>query len=148
MTDYVLGFAFYGHKVVLIQKTKPAWQKDKLNGLGGKIEAGEYPATAMSREFEEECGIFVPEPRWTQYATMRSGNHVIHVFKTEMVASPPAVFRQTNEGYVGLYYWPSAVQLTYALPNLAWLIPLAKMEAGVRADVFYPHDPLDRMERG
>jgi 8-oxo-dGTP diphosphatase len=128
---------------VLIQKTKPEWQKDKLNGLGGKIEAGEYPYQAMRREFEEECGLDVPS--WTQYATMRSGQHVIHVFKAEINPTvSPHAFKQTDEGWVSLYYWPSAIRLSYALPNLSWLIPLARMESGVRADIFYPHDPLEK----
>jgi len=145
MTDFVLGFAFAGEKVVLIQKTKPEWQKDKLNGLGGKIEVGEHPVQAMVREFEEECGIHTHPEQWTQYAEMHSGQHLIHVFKAEINPTvSPHAFKQTDEGWVSLYYWPSASRLSYALPNLAWLIPLAKMEAGVYADIFYPHDPLEK----
>jgi 8-oxo-dGTP pyrophosphatase MutT (NUDIX family) len=53
---YVLGFVFSQacDRVLLIWKNRPAWQKDKLNGIGGKIEAGETPKQAMEREFTEE----------------------------------------------------------------------------------------------
>jgi 8-oxo-dGTP pyrophosphatase MutT (NUDIX family) len=32
-------------EVLLIEKQKPAWQRGKLNGVGGKIEPGENPST-------------------------------------------------------------------------------------------------------
>lgn len=59
MTNYVCGFYFNQtlQQVVLIWKNKPAWQRGKLNGVGGKIEEGESPLNAMRREFKEECGI-------------------------------------------------------------------------------------------
>ncbi len=58
MQEYVCGFMFSPDKkqVALIRKTKPEWQKDLLNGIGGKIESGESPHEAMVREFYEESG--------------------------------------------------------------------------------------------
>lgn len=57
--EYVLGFMFNEDesKVLLIMKNRPAWQAGKLNGVGGKIEAGETPIQAMEREFAEETGF-------------------------------------------------------------------------------------------
>ena len=56
---YVVGFLFNPDmtEVVLIKKNRPDWQKGLLNGVGGKIESGEDPITAMIREFKEETGI-------------------------------------------------------------------------------------------
>jgi len=40
MIEYVAGFAFDEtyERVVLIEKKKPIWQFEKLNGVGGKME--------------------------------------------------------------------------------------------------------------
>jgi 8-oxo-dGTP pyrophosphatase MutT (NUDIX family) len=53
---YVVGFLFSEDesRVLLVWKNRPAWQDGKLNGVGGKIEAGETPLQAMEREFKEE----------------------------------------------------------------------------------------------
>jgi len=53
---YVVGFLFSEDqsRVLLVWKNRPAWQNGKLNGVGGKIEAGETPLQAMEREFKEE----------------------------------------------------------------------------------------------
>ena len=65
--EYVLGFMFNEaeSKVLLVWKNRPAWQAGKLNGVGGKIEAGETPVQAMNREFAEETGFvskhYIPE---------------------------------------------------------------------------------------
>lgn len=74
MVDYVLGFAFDESRdnILLIKKTKPEWQKGFLNGIGGKIEEGEWPEEAMIREFKEECGIDTTKRDWKEFALMRS----------------------------------------------------------------------------
>ena len=60
MIKAVLGF-YFSHdrqRVLLIEKNRPAWQKGKLNGIGGKIKfTNEPPGIAMIREFREEAGI-------------------------------------------------------------------------------------------
>lgn len=64
--DYVLGLAFNHDqsKIVLIKKTRPAWQAGKLNAIGGKIDEGEEAITAMCREFHEETGIKTTAQEW------------------------------------------------------------------------------------
>jgi len=54
MTAYCLGFAFYRsrRKVVLIRKTKPDWQRGKLNGVGGKIEAEGTAVASIAFSFK------------------------------------------------------------------------------------------------
>lgn len=65
MTDYVVGVIFCDRydltefdypfvKLALLTKKYPDWQAGYLNGIGGKIEAGERPREAMYREAEEE----------------------------------------------------------------------------------------------
>jgi len=58
MQEYVLIYAENEKgEVLLVTKNKPAWQKGKLNLVGGKIEVGEDSSQAAKREFEEETGI-------------------------------------------------------------------------------------------
>ncbi len=45
------------NRVLLILKNKPAWQKGKVNLVGGKIEPGEEPEQAAQRELKEETGL-------------------------------------------------------------------------------------------
>ncbi len=61
--DYVAGFYFSecGERVALIRKLKPEWQRGWLNGIGGKVEPGESPLSAMVREFEEEAGARIED---------------------------------------------------------------------------------------
>jgi len=61
--EYVAGFLFDNSRdnVVVIEKLKPAYQKGKINGVGGKIEPGETPENAIIREFNEEAGLIIPK---------------------------------------------------------------------------------------
>lgn len=78
-TRYCLGFMFSEEVhtpkirqpvVVLIRKNKPKWQEGHLNGVGGKVEANEYPIYAMVREFEEETGVKTITDDWTHFGAM------------------------------------------------------------------------------
>lgn len=72
--DYVLGLAFDASqsKIVMIRKTRPAWQAGKLNAIGGKIDAGETPIASMCREFAEETGITTTPDEWHYFMKMIS----------------------------------------------------------------------------
>jgi 8-oxo-dGTP pyrophosphatase MutT (NUDIX family) len=59
-----LGFAFYKELVFLILKSRPLFQKDKLNGIGGKVEVGESYRQCMVREFSEEALTDTSEEQW------------------------------------------------------------------------------------
>lgn len=77
---YVLGFAFDAKKenVVLIEKQKPAWQKDKFNGVGGKVELSDASIhDAMVREFFEETGVVTNKDQWHLFAKMQFGNDIM-----------------------------------------------------------------------
>lgn len=84
---YVAGFMFNDSKtqVALIRKSKPEWQRGKLNGIGGKIEEGESPLRAMVREFKEESGML--HEGWKYFLKMRGTNSdgalfQVHFFHT------------------------------------------------------------------
>lgn len=75
--DYSLVFAFTQDrsKVLLIEKQRPTWQKNRLNGIGGKLDLNrdipsifDLKATKQTpmrncarREFFEETGIVLKE---------------------------------------------------------------------------------------
>lgn len=71
MTRYVVGFAIWRDKVLLIHKKKgPPYVVGKLNGVGGKIEEGETVTSSMAREFGEETGVETWPSLWNHVATM------------------------------------------------------------------------------
>lgn len=134
MTSYCLGFAFYRNirRVVLIRKTKPDWQRGKLNGVGGKIEDGEYCNVAMAREFEEETGCKTFPTDWKHFTSLKFAvaDSVVYCFAMRL-ASHQEVKTTTEEAVVV----SSADDLPEdIIPNLAWLVPMALYELDRPAD--------------
>lgn len=124
MTRYVAGFLFYdGEQVALIQKQHPAWQHGLWNGIGGKIEEGETAADAMRREFREEAGVDIPE--WEYVATLRGSTYEVVFFRAFSYAiAPPAIHTTTSEQ---VRWWPVS-ELPATLPNVRWLVQMARHE--------------------
>ena len=122
MTKYCLGFMFNEKEtdVLLIEKSKPDWQKGKFNGIGGKVEEGESPVQAMRREFKEECGI--EQPIWRYVVSMSMPDAwVVDVFtcKSDNVFN----FKTMEQEIVNLISL-SELDKFDLLPNLNWLIPM------------------------
>jgi 8-oxo-dGTP diphosphatase len=87
MKKYVVAFMLTpDFKFVwLIKKNKPEWQKDCLNGIGGKIEAGETPIQAIIREIKEEAGLTFEPKQLTDIGRMIGTNNdgsefQVHIF--------------------------------------------------------------------
>jgi len=146
MTEYVLGFAFtrdYADfdRVLLIRKTKPAWQAGKLNGVGGKIETGDFtPHRAISREFVEETGIETLPSRWTKFAVMEFADCRVHCFTTwfnwkEFKKAVPLT-EELLESYQLDSVFDEKMKEAKALPNLRWLILLARAAWTAGVDEF------------
>lgn len=98
--DYVLGFAFNERRqVVLIKKTKPAWQRGRWNGVGGKVEDDDLsPAQAMSREFYEETGVMIESSFWTRRGMLMNGDiWSCHVFTVTSEATNKVETRTDQE---------------------------------------------------
>jgi 8-oxo-dGTP diphosphatase len=132
--DMVAGFLFWRmgidvhQQVALIQKSHPAWQRGRWNAIGGKIESGETPLQAMIREFHEEAGPRITE--WSHFATLIGGGETpwrVFFFRHELIHINRPQLKDVNaepghdpEAMRWHYYLPPD-----ALPNLAWLIPMA-----------------------
>lgn len=82
MKEYVLGFMFdKDHTEVLLQHKKSGWQKNKYNGIGGKVEPGECVTAAMIREANEETGLLLHDVDLTQVGSFTDQYHyIVHVF--------------------------------------------------------------------
>ncbi len=82
MTKMVVGFMIDEKRenVVLIRKLRPDWMKGLLNGVGGKIEKGEFPHDAMAREYQEETGVETFAYEWLHYLKMTGDDFEIYYF--------------------------------------------------------------------
>lgn len=134
MTRYVVGFGFTGdmQSVLLVKKNRPVWQDGLRNGLGGKIEPGETPREAMSREFREECGVSVPLARWRHFATLHGTDFEVHLFAT--ITDEVFHATTTTDESVGLVD-VARISTMAVVPNLRWLVPMA-LDTSIR-------EPLD-----
>ena len=121
--DYVAGLMFSPDKrqLALVLKGKPAWQCGLFNAIGGKIEPGEDSATAMSREFLEETGVYTTPEEW-EYLTMLDGDFgQVTFFRmfddrvTEVQTMEEEVIQLVNP-----YELPMNI-----IGNIRWLVPLA-----------------------
>lgn len=84
MQYYTLGFAFDDlGRVALIKKEKPARQKGKWNGIGGKFDKGESGSQCMYREFLEETGVAILPENWTAFGTIRGEDCYIYLFTAQ-----------------------------------------------------------------
>lgn len=141
MKDYVLGFAFSRDKcdMVLIEKTKPEWQKGKLNGIGGKVEPEDQsPLHAMIREFKEETGVDTFETigdntnGWDHYATMIFNNDItgqpcrVYVFR--MFSNVIYQCKTVEEELIFRCAVDTILTKKKIMHNLPLLIPLALSE--------------------
>ena len=132
MISYVVGFAFDGGgNVALIRKTRPDWQKGRFNGIGGHIEALELSHAAMVREFEEETGVAIPE--WDMFARLQGEDWSVDFYR---VFEVDFTFLKTTTDEEVLVY-PADQLPAEVLPNLRWLIPLARDPEPVETDVKY-----------
>lgn len=144
---YVCGFAFYGAggyrpRVVLMRKVKPDWQAGKLNGVGGKIEAGETPEVAMAREFREETGVITSPLEWETYAKMTFPKAEVFFLRsfapTALEASTQTVWSDevganiTEPVEHRLVRGIDEIADDRIMPNLRWAIPLAYHTEGGR----------------
>jgi 8-oxo-dGTP diphosphatase len=133
-TNYVAGFLFSPdlRNIALIKKNRPAWQKGKLNGIGGHIEKGETPHEAMSREFCEETCLAIKD--WKQFAMLcdKPGEWSVDWFwsRVPQTSNNPLEIYSPSDEQVAWYpvfgVLDSMLSSVYdTIPNLHWLIPMA-----------------------
>lgn len=123
MKEYVVGFLFDEKRenVVLIEKTKPEWQRGLLNGVGGKIEDGERPDQAMEREFQEETGLIIGE--WMAFCQIENADWRVYFFYTETTQAYMSEIQSPTEEVVSIFS-VSEIDILPVIQNLRWLIPM------------------------
>lgn len=132
MTEYVAGFLFDGYQVALVVKNRPSWQAGRMNGIGGHIEAGETAREAMAREFREETGCS-DRILWKKFAVLSGSDFVVNFFYS--YGNTSKLKTTTDEKIVVVPI--SEINVNNSIPNLTWLIPMAKSMNCDNAEVFY-----------
>ena len=81
---------------------------------------------AMIREFKEETGVDTVDADWHQFATIRGDWGYIVCFLSKL----PDIHRCTTTEDEQIFI-PDVAEIDYdsCLPNLAWLLPMARMFA-------------------
>lgn len=119
--DYVLALLFTAdsREIVLVRKTRPAWQAGRVNALGGKILDGESLMEAARREVLEEAGVDVPE--WEEFLIWHDP-----VYRLRAVRAFDDLARdaRTVEDQEVLLAYVAALPLNI-VDNLRWIVPLA-----------------------
>jgi len=121
--EYVAGFMFSHDNsyLGLIKKTKPEWQKGKLNGIGGKIEVNETPLEAMIREFREETGYH--HEAWDKFCMLKGDWGTVYFFKAH---GDLTQLNTMEEEEIKVLSVEHILALSKgAVANLSWLIPMA-----------------------
>lgn len=124
---YVVGFAFNKEKtkLLLIQKTKPAWQAGLLNGVGGKIES--YDSTsyhAMTREFFEESNLKTVKEDWYLFSKIEDNTFELNCFVGFFEESFLNTYESVTEETIFLVDVQDLYnqQFSGCISNLKWLI--------------------------
>lgn len=148
--NYVCGFLFETdlQRVLLRLKARPAWQRGKLNGIGGKVESGETPFYAMRREAREETGVEDShlQAGWELFRTERfrseapDGNIgvAVHFFAAQLRAGldleqfahvVAVTMDKEAEPNVPIYYStvPIMAREGRLLYNLEYLLPMGRV---------------------
>lgn len=121
MLVYVLALLFTPDRarVVLVHKTRPAWQAGRVNALGGKLHAGESPVDAARREVREEAGVDVAG--WEEFLVWDDAQYRMHACRA---FDPAAAAAHTAEDQA--VFLADALALpANVIDNLRWLVPLA-----------------------
>lgn len=93
------------------------------DGVGGKLELGEDPYTACTREVQEETGLDVPSPqlRALLIITVRSTGHlwVLFIFTADTPGGTPIASEEGELAWVAL----DRIDALPAIPDLPLILP-------------------------
>ena len=119
--EYVLALLFTAdaRDVVLVRKTRPAWQAGRVNALGGKLLDGEAILEAARREVREEAGVDVEE--WEQFLVWDDPEYRLRAVRAFDDAAHRARTAEDQDVFLArVDALPPNV-----IDNLRWIIPLA-----------------------
>jgi len=118
---YVLALLFTadGRRVVLMHKTRPAWQAGRVNALGGKLLPGERAVDAARREVREEAGVDVAA--WDEFLVWDDPVYRMHAVR----AFDDAATRAHTAEDQPVFLADAAALPPNVIDNLRWLVPLA-----------------------
>ena len=118
---YVLALLFTpaGDRVVLMRKTRPAWQAGRVNALGGKLLPGESALDAARREVREEAGVDVAD--WEEFLVWDDPAYRMHAVRAFDAAALDAHTAEDQEVFLA----DTAALPPELIDNLRWLVPLA-----------------------
>lgn len=118
---YVLALLFTPDRarVVLVHKTRPAWQHGRVNALGGKLHPGESACDAARREVREEAGVDVAG--WEEFLVWEDPQYRMHACR----ASDPAAERAHTAEDQDVFLADARALPPNVIDNLRWLVPLA-----------------------
>jgi 8-oxo-dGTP diphosphatase len=119
--EYVLALLFTadGREVVLVRKTRPAWQAGRVNALGGKLHNGESLIEAARREVREEAGVDVEA--WEEFLEWKDPQYRLRAVRAFNDVARRA---RTTEDQEVLLAHVGGLPLN-VIDNLRWIIPLA-----------------------
>jgi 8-oxo-dGTP diphosphatase len=128
--EYVLGFVFDEtfENVLLVKKNRPQWQKNRLNGIGGKIENFDNSAFhAMTREYREETGLIIFEDKWQFFCKMFSDYFTVHCFVSQIDLSHMKTFNSVTDEEILMVKIADLFdnRFSQCISNLSWLVPMA-----------------------
>lgn len=129
MNDCVLVYCERGErfdtKVLFVLKDRPAWQRGKLNLVGGKIEEGESPEQAAFRELLEETGYGAETVQ--QQGILQGHDTKIHCFRAYgfgAYSDQPPKGRPGETECPQWLHWNDAKNDPRLIPNLRVIVPL------------------------
>jgi 8-oxo-dGTP diphosphatase len=120
--EYVLALLFTEDRarVVLMHKTRPAWQAGRVNALGGKLLAGESARDAARREVREEAGVDVAA--WEEFLVWDDPVYRMHAVRA---FDDDAAARARTAEDQAVFLADAASLPPNVIDNLRWLVPLA-----------------------
>ena len=114
ITNYVMGLAFNDDQVLL------KWQREFINGIGGRIKKGELPIQAMVRKFKEEAGVETDSSDWIYFCLIGGEDFEICFYYTIGGIEDASSIEDEKIEWFNIYKLPYNI-----ISNLMWLIPLA-----------------------
>jgi 8-oxo-dGTP diphosphatase len=119
--EYVLALLFTAdaREVVLVRKTRPAWQAGRVNALGGKVHEEEAILDAARREVREEAGVVVDT--WDEFLVWHDAEYRLRAVRAFDDAARLARTAEDQEVFLARVdeLPPNLIE------NLRWIIPLA-----------------------